>query len=325
MSAWLLAFDTSAYTTSLAAVSEEGDVIDQQRRLLPVALGERGLRQSEACFEHLRQLPELFALLQHPPEAPSAIAVSTKPRPQPDSYMPVFLVGWQFARVLSQAWRCPLLEYSHQEGHLMAGLRSAGGPEETEFLALHLSGGTTELLRVRRDGSGFREELLGGSKDLQVGQFVDRVGVALGLAFPAGPELERLARGSGREAVERIAIPSYCRGLELSFSGAETQAQRLIRNGEAAADIARAVERCIARSLEKLILHAREETGLRSVLLAGGVMANAYIKEELKRRLDRKLQLYFAAPQLSGDNAVGIAWLAQEARARGQTAQQEQS
>lgn len=310
MTDWILALDTSAYTTSLATVDLNGHLLSDKRVLLQVPTGERGLRQSEAFYSHVKQVPDLFASISRPEKPPVGIAVSSRPRPLEGSFMPVFLVGTQFARVLSLAWGCPLWEFSHQEGHVMAGLHSAEGPCSEEFIAVHISGGTTEILRVRRNRTGFLEQLLGGTNDLHAGQLVDRIGVALGLPFPSGPHLEALAIQSAPQGEYELRIPSYCRNMAVSFSGAEAAALRMITRGEPGAEIARALERCIAVSISKMILQAIESTGLRDVLLVGGVAANLYINGEIRRRVATKGDLFFASREFSSDNAAGLAWLA---------------
>jgi len=307
MNSWVLALDTSAYTTSLAALSTSGELISEQRRMLPVALGERGLRQGDAVFAHLKALPELLTDMNLPLAPPLAVGVSIKPRPLEGSYMPVFVVGTKFAEALATAWHCPLYCFSHQEGHIMAGIASSKGPTSTEFLALHLSGGTTELLKVQRRSVGFSIELLGASSDLHVGQFVDRVGVAIGLSFPAGPALEKLAATLDERVPKRL--PIHCRELSVSFSGAEAEAQRWLAKDVKPEVIARAVEQCISDTLVQLIRNALKSTGLQELLLVGGVVSNGFIRQELLKHLQSALRLFFAAPSVCSDNAFGLARL----------------
>ncbi|MFZ3170690.1 MAG: hypothetical protein WA118_01690 [Carboxydocellales bacterium] len=345
----ILGIDTSNYTTSVALVNDRGHLVVQERKLLQVGEGERGLQQSAAVFQHLTRLPELLTKLWTQVsggeqggklrEQIKLITVSTRPRPQQGSYMPVFRVGEGYAKTLANALEIPLLETTHQEGHLMAGLWSAGGPQGQEFLAVHLSGGTTELLKVHHLSKAqhlpkaqhqskaatmektttptfsqdfFQIELLGGTQDLHAGQFVDRVGVALGLEFPAGPRLEQLAQ---QAEASKLTIPSSVQGMSISFSGPESQAQRFIAEGKPPAEIARAVEKCIALSLEKLLLQALQNYGLREMLIVGGVAANQYIRTRLSQKLEHpavKAKLYFAEPVYSSDNAVGVALLGRE-------------
>ncbi|WP_374713519.1 Kae1-like domain-containing protein [Symbiobacterium terraclitae] len=308
-----LGIDTSYYTCSLALVDEAGRLLEDQRRPLAVALGERGVAPQEAVWAHLNALPQLAEpVLRTHGRAVAAVAASVKPRPVEGSYLPPFRVGEGFGRALAAALSVPFYPTTHQEMHIQAGLWSADKPPQGHaFLAVHLSGGTTELVRVTRRPGGFAEELLGGTQDLHAGQFVDRVGVALGLPFPAGPHLERLA-ASGVPG--RVALPSAVRGYTLSFSGPESAAQRLVGKAEPA-DLALAVLHAVARSLEKWLLHAMEETGLREVLVVGGVAANQILRERLRQRLEHPAvgaRLAFAQPQYSTDNAVGTALLARE-------------
>lgn len=306
-----LGIDTSCYTTSLAVVDGEGNLFSEARRVLKVPEGGRGLAQSEAVFQHIGSLPDLFTEVfgEFGSYTFKGVAASTCPRSVPGSYMPVFKVSEGYGRSIAALLGIPFLGTSHQEGHLAAGMWSAGGPKDKDFLAVHVSGGTTEILRVAREKSNFGVKLLGGSSDLHAGQFIDRIGVGLGLPFPAGPHLEKLARESSQE----LSIPSSVRGFNVSFSGPEAQALRLIQWNQPAADIARAVEQCVANSLEKIIKLGILDTQLTSVLIVGGVSANLNIRERLRRRLEHKAvgaRLYFASPELSSDNAVGTALLA---------------
>lgn len=308
-----LGIDTSAYTTSLAMVDERAELLWEARRVLEVPQGETGLAQSTAFFQHVRNLP--LMLREMPSEYWSelvGVGVSMAPRPVSGSYMPVFTAGYAVAEAIAQARQIPLVQTTHQEGHLAAGLSSAQGPQNERFLAVHLSGGTTELLVVEHKiASGdYRIELLGGTTDLHAGQFVDRVGVRLGLPFPAGRSLEQLAQEAEPEAA--ALLPSAARGFEVSFSGVETAAERLIRQGVAAADVARAVEGCVARTVSKLTVSGIQATGLAEVLIVGGVSSNQFIRAEMKRRLSRQAHLYWAQPEWSRDNAIGVALIAAE-------------
>ncbi len=307
----LLGIDTSYYTCSVALVDEDGRLLEDQRRLISVAEGERGVAPNEAVWAHLNALPDLAEpVLRRHGRSVAAVAASVKPRPVEGSYLPPFRVGEGFGRALASALGVPFYPTTHQEMHIQAGLWSADTPPRGDrFLAVHLSGGTTELIRVTRRPGGFAEELLGGTQDLHAGQFVDRVGVALGLPFPAGPHLERLA-ASGEPG--RVRLPSAVRGYTVSFSGPESAAQRLV--GQAApADLALAVLHAVARTVEKWLLHAMEETGLREVLIVGGVAANQIVRARLRHRLEHPAvgaRLAFAQPRFSTDNAVGTALLA---------------
>ncbi|SES62855.1 O-sialoglycoprotein endopeptidase [Anaerobranca gottschalkii] len=299
-----LGIDTSNYTTSLAVVSEKDEIIYDRRKILSVEGGKRGLRQSEAFFQHNNNFPEMFSLLKGEIELDkiAGIAVSTKPRNIENSYMPVFKAGSNYAQVLSDVLNIPLIECSHQEGHIYAGMVPL--KLQPPFLAFHLSGGTTDLLLVKEGGSYRLDiELLTSSSDLHCGQFVDRMGVLLGLTFPAGKELDNLAQSSEKV----LTIPSSVKDGVPSFSGPLTFAEKLIQRGEKKEDIALAVFKCIAKTVEKVLSFGIANTGLNKILLIGGVASNSYIRKYIKEKV--RGEVYFAPPQLSPDNAVGVAFM----------------
>lgn len=310
MKSVFLGLDSSNYRSSICVIDQDRKIIFEQKELLPVKLGKRGLMQSEALFHHIVRLPELFARLPKEKYEWKAIAASTKPRPIEDSYMPVFLAGEGFGRFAASMLQIPFFETTHQEGHIAAGIYSLGTPFiRSRFLAVHLSGGTSELLLVESRNSGYAIEIIGGSTDLHAGQLVDRIGVAMGLSFPAGPELELLAK----EAEGNFSLPSAVNGYQFSFSGPESAALRAIATGIKREEIAQAVQQVISNSLEKVVRKAVLETGIRDVLIVGGVAANKYIKQRLVKRLEHpavQAKLYFTSPAYSGDNAFGVACLA---------------
>lgn len=307
-----LGIDTSAYTTSLALVNNRAELVWEMRKVLEVPQGERGLAQSAALFQHVQNLPRLVAKI--PMElwgSVSGIGVSVAPRPIEGSYMPVFTPGYGVAASLASGLRIPLLQTSHQEGHLAAGIISSQIPKRSHFLAVHISGGTTELLEVRKSEPGkLSIEILGGTTDLHAGQFIDRIGVRLGLPFPAGKSLEELAKQAKPEAASWL--PSAVKGFEASFSGVETAAQRLIDQAKDPSDVARAVEGCVARTVAKLLQAGIDKTGLTQVLIVGGVASNRFIRAELEKRVAKKAKFFWAQPDWSRDNAIGVAILTSE-------------
>lgn len=302
----VVGLDTSCYTTSVAAVTVEGEVVASCRRLLPVRQGERGLRQSEALFIHVRQLPERLEELARAIRGMeiAAVCVSRRPRDEEESYMPVFHAGDAQGRGLAAMLGVPCFASTHQRGHIAAAMVDCGiapGP----LLALHLSGGTTELLALW----GEELTLLGGTLDLHAGQLVDRVGVALGLPFPAGPHLETLALAGQAEALLPVNMDDG--GLRCHFSGAESQAQRWIAAGAMPKEnVAREVYDLLARTVARMLCAGAETTGIRQALLAGGVASSPLFRELVTARIakrDRGLRVCFGKPEYSGDNAVGIA------------------
>ena len=302
----VVGLDTSCYTTSAAAVTVDGQVVASCRQLLPVKLGERGLRQSEGVFIHVRQLPGRLEELREFIRGDEIVAVcaSSRPRDEEESYMPVFQVGDAQARGMAAMLGVPCFASTHQRGHVAAAMVDSG-IAPGDLLAVHLSGGTTELLSLR----GEALTLLGGTLDLHAGQVVDRVGVALGLPFPAGPHLEKLALQGHAEA--RLPVSMAEGGLRCHLSGAESQAQRWIASGALSMeDIAMEVYDLLARTVARLILAGAAKTGIRQVLIAGGVASSALFRRlvtERIRKSDRGLRVCFGKPEYSGDNAVGAA------------------
>ena len=302
-----LGIDTSCYTTSVAFLDSAGKLVADLRQPLQVKEGGRGLAQSEMVFQHVRNLPKLFRKLNDLCGGRlelAAVGVSSSPRSIAESYMPVFVVGESFGQTITSITDAPLYKLSHQESHIFAGVRSAGWPNNTVFLAVHISGGTTEVVRVTVEDK-INIEILGGSKDLHAGQFIDRVGVALGLPFPAGSHLESLAL----KAEEISNIPVSCKGMQLSFSGPETHVKRCITAGSNPAALAAGVQQCIAKSLTYIIAAAVKQTKLEEVLVVGGVAANNFIRSYLTSHLNG-IRFLFPDNQYSSDNATGAAYFA---------------
>jgi N6-L-threonylcarbamoyladenine synthase len=322
-----LGFDTSNYTTSVAAY--DGAAGNNVSRLLPVKAGELGLRQSEALFSHVKRLPELSDRLFAPldPSRIQAIGVSTRPRAVEGSYMPCFLAGESQARVLASALHVPVFEFSHQQGHVAAVLWSAGRLDllGSEFLAWHLSGGTTELLRVRTTAAGEIDcEKIGGTTDISAGQLIDRTGQMLGLDFPAGKALDALAeQGSGirnqgleirdqGSAAAHTVAPSdklffrvKVNGTFFSLSGVQNQVEAFRRKDATETETAYFALRSVVEAVKKATQNARKERNL-PVLFSGGVASNSMLRRMIPDAI-------FGAPQYSTDNAMGVAvltWLA---------------
>lgn len=309
-----LGIDTSNYTTSLAVVDSNGNLIIDERKILDVKNGEVGLRQSEALFQHIKNLPLLFdkVFKKIDKKEIKIVAVSAKPRPVEQSYMPVFLPGLNIAKILAGAWDIPLIQTTHQEGHIMAGLWSAGNCFWQRFNAIHISGGTTEVLDVTVQNLKpliFKIKKIGGTEDLHAGQFVDRIGVKLGLPFPCGPGLEKLAEKSQCAA----EFPFSVKGLSISFSGPESHGQRLIEKGVDKSHIARGVENCLIKTLEKVIINVYYRNNSTNFLLVGGVASNKYLRTnliDLIKSKNQEINLLFAEPSYSSDNAVGTSIIA---------------
>lgn len=301
----ILGIDTSNYTTSCALFDSERRTVAQRKRLLPVKAGEKGLRQSDAVFHHTVQLPQLMEELLGGAGGISAVGVSEKPRDAEGSYMPCFLVGLNAARCIGAAVDKPVYTFSHQAGHIMAALWSANALEliSREFIAFHVSGGTTEMLLVSPDAErGFAVQLIGGTADLNAGQAVDRAGVMMGLPFPCGKGLEALALKSEKTFNPKISVG----GGKCSLSGLENQCRDRLGRGEPHEEVARFCLDFIGKTLEKLAEYALAEYGGHPIVFAGGVASNSIIRA----RLSAKFGARFAEPDFSCDNAAGAALLA---------------
>ena len=303
----VIGFDTSNYRTSVAAVTLDGEILVNHRELLPVSSGERGLRQSDAVFAHIRQLrnsePALRAALKDARIV--AAAASTKPRDGEESYMPVFQVGHTAGSLLAASLDVPFFETTHQRGHLAAAMIGTGLEEREKLLGVHLSGGTTDLLVMDQDAV----RQIGGSADLHAGQLVDRAGVAMGLGFPSGEELEELAVRGHSEG--RLGCSLENGDLTCHLSGAETKVQQWLKEGTLAReDIAREIYDLLARTLVRMLKAGSEKTGEKVTLVTGGVAASALLRQMMEERRAKTRgcpEIIFGRPEMSGDNAVGVA------------------
>ena len=301
-------FDTSNYTTSAAVCTESGEIIANLKRPLPVKSGECGLRQSDAVFAHIKNLPsltdELSAVLSSGYE-PVAVGVSARPRDAEGSYMPCFLAGVAAAHAFAAACGVEVVELSHQNGHVMSAAYSSGEMEKLfrgRFLAFHVSGGTTEALLVSPSDDGLSVELVGETLDLNAGQVIDRIGVALGLDFPCGAALERLAlEYDGRIPCARISVKDG----RCNLSGLENMAMKLYDSEKDKPLVAAFVFDFIRRTLTEMAKQIMDRYGKAPVLFAGGVMSNKYMRDKLSEELDA----YFSEPAFSADNAAGTALL----------------
>lgn len=300
-----LGVDTSNYTTSAALYISEENRIVQVKRLLPVKQGELGLRQSDAVFHHTKQLPDMIEELRSKSGSmkPAAVSASVRPRNVEGSYMPCFLCGEGFGRSLSAVNDIPLFRTSHQVGHILAALYSAGRMElvNERFIAFHVSGGTTDCLYCEPDADDvIKITEVGTSLDLKAGQVVDRTGVMLGLQFPCGPELEKLAMKADKSyKVKAVLKDSSC-----CLSGVENKCRDMLDKGEKPENIAKFCLDTICVTLAAMTDKAIEKYGRLPLVFAGGVMSDKLIR-------DRIISLYndasFAEPQFSCDNASGVA------------------
>lgn len=307
MADFYIGIDTSNYTTSVAIADTAGKIVANLKAPLPVKTGEKGLRQSDAVFAHARNLPVLMRQMRSilPGNRVLAVGVSARPRDAEDSYMPCFLSGRVAAESFAAGLGIPVEEFSHQNGHVMAALYGADAMHliGADFLAFHVSGGTTEMLHVSPNGRDFSIKLIGGSADLNAGQVVDRIGVAMGLSFPCGPALELLAKENTKKLPKlRVCVKDGVCNL----SGLENMALKLLADTADKSLVAAFVLNFIAETLAQMTVWGREQYPDLPVLFAGGVMSNRLIAENISNRF---CKVYFSTPAFSADNAAGIALL----------------
>ena len=299
----VIGIDTSNYTTSIAFFDGAGG--ENCSRLLPVRQGELGLRQSDAVFAHIKSLPELSGRLfsnVHTGDI-RAVGVSTRPRAVEGSYMPCFMVGYSHAKMLSDAFQVPLVEVSHQQGHVAASLWSAECMElmDVPHLAWHLSGGTTELLLVEPEGKNVKCIRIGGTTDISAGQLIDRTGQLFQLPFPSGKHLDALSKEASMKDVFKVK----CSDMSFSLSGVQNKVQQFHSTHGNDVETAAYALRCVAKAVYLASEQAlKAYPGLR-IVFSGGVASNSMLRDVIA-----PLNPIFSQPQYSTDNAMGVAVLA---------------
>ena len=300
-------FDTSNYTTSAAICTLDGEVVANIKVPLPVREGECGLRQSDAVFAHVRNLPAVTDALCEAVRSYRVCAVgySARPREAEGSYMPCFLAGQAAAKSFAAAVDIPTFDFSHQDGHIMAALYSSGAADtliQEPFAAFHVSGGTTEVLHVTPSDDRFAVQLVGETEDLNAGQAIDRVGVMMGLRFPCGKELEQLAV----QYEGHLPKPHICvRNGNCNLSGLQNLAQKMWEEEKDIKKVSAYVLSFLGETLKGMTAALDQRYPAIPIVYAGGVMSNRYLQSVLAKRKNT----YFAEPQFSADNAAGIALL----------------
>ena len=269
-----LGIDTSNYATSLAVFDTNvGEVVCDKKQFLPVKKGQLGLRQSEALFHHVQALP-------------------------------CFLAGVNAAASFAMAKDIPVVQTTHQQGHITAALYAAAGRElfSAPALVFHISGGTTDLLYCK---SIHEIECIGTSSDLYAGQAVDRIGVKLGFEFPAGVMVSQLAA----QCTEKITPKSSVNGTQCSLSGLENQCTALLAQGKSNEYVCKYCLLCIGQTVVRMTKAALQQYPGLPVVCAGGVMSSSIIADYVRARLPK---VYFVPGKYSSDNAIGVSILAAE-------------
>lgn len=334
----ILGIDTSNYKTSVAVLNRRNIEWDR-RRFLEVKEGERGLRQSDALFQHIKKLPEMIEELMSSFDGEIyAVAYSSKPRPVEGSYMPVFLAGEGTARAIGASLGVPVLSFSHQEGHIQAIKSYTEMSSVNEFLACHFSGGTCEVLRVKNrdyrppeihegfqlvhgEGLYYDIDIIGGSKDISFGQVLDRAGVAMGFSFPAGKKMDDIAMNTPRSS--RMLTPIRVEDGQINLSGIDTQIKNKLQSLSSTKSVFNADPQIrdelireifvrLSDGITRMLRQASEKTGLKDIIMSGGVSSSRFIRSSISDELEKEdIIVYFDEDEneLSTDNAVGTALL----------------
>ncbi len=300
-----LGFDTSNYATSIAVYcSSTNKVVYNDKKFLPVKKGELGLRQSDAVFHHTNVLPLMMQNLNKKVNLCEieAVGVSEKPRPLENSYMPCFLPGVSAAYSFALGKNLKLYKTTHQQGHIAAAMYACNDDSlfSKQCLVFHVSGGTTELLLCEGTHNITK---IGESTDLYAGQAVDRLGVKLGFAFPAGEELTKLALNCKEDIKPKVSVNN----TNCSLSGLENICDALLKNNYTNEYVAKYCLLAIGLTAYKMVIAAKKQYSNIPVIFAGGVMSSTLIQKQIKQYLQ---EAYFVNGLYSSDNAIGVAVLA---------------
>lgn len=308
----VLGLETSCDETGLALYDSEvglrGQVLYSQIKL-HAEYG--GVVPELASRDHVRKLiPLINQLLEQSDVQKSEIdAVAYTRGP---GLMGALMTGALFGRTLAFALNKPAIGVHHMEGHMLAPLLSKN-PPKFPFVALLVSGGHTQLMAAHGIG---QYEILGESIDDAAGEAFDKVAKMLKLPYPGGPNISKLAEQGNKEAFE-FPRPMLHQGLDFSFSGLKTavsvQLKKLetqnINSENRDADIAASFQEALVDTLVKKSVKALKQTGLKSLVIAGGVSANQRLRERLEADLAKiRATVYYAEPALCTDNGAMIAF-----------------
>lgn len=317
---YIIGIDTSAYTTSIAIVDQQTNkIIYDGRKVLLVPKGQKGLRQQEAVFQHLQNFNELYKNINIDFNQVQTVSVSSRPRNVENSYMPVFTVGQNYGKIIAKSLNSNYVEYSHQENHIAASLIENDNYKNLNenILAIHISGGTTEFLLVKKSNVGYEAEIIGGSKDITFGQLIDRIGTEMGFNFPCGFHMEKYLENENDLNIEinnsnksNIKLPKISGETFINLSGMENYYKNLLNthkyhNKTIISSLFKYVSTCIVEIINNLKLNY----SFNSIIITGGVSANNIIRNEINNMLKKNYNVIFPAKENSSDNAVGVAYM----------------
>lgn len=306
----VIGIDTSCYTTSIAAISLNKEIILNEKIMLKVDKNAKGLRQSEMVFQHVSNIGKISEFINDKFKDYNIVGIcaSKTPRPVKESYMPVFTVGLNTAKLLSATHNCPIFETTHQENHIEASLLGTNLSNEDKFIAVHMSGGTLEIVLSNKNHTGYDLEIIGGTKDVSFGQLIDRLGVRLSYDFPCGKYIDKNALEF--EGVIEKGLKTSVKEGYMNLSGIENQLNKIIDSEESVDKnyISKLLMDTIVRCMLKALTYLCEKYDTHEVVFAGGVSASKYISKSLTQKLRKyKIKAYFTEGDLATDNAVGCA------------------
>lgn len=309
----VLGIETSCDETGVAIYdSEQGLIADALYSQVAMHADYGGVVPELASRDHIRKLipmiNDILVEANTPADQIDAIAYTAGP-----GLIGALMVGASVARSLGYAWQVPVLGVHHMEGHLLAPMLE-DTPPEFPFVALLVSGGHTQLMRV--DGIG-QYELLGESLDDAAGEAFDKAAKMLGLDYPGGPRIAKLA-ADGTAGRFKFPRPMTDRpGLDLSFSGLKTYTLNTVTtlreagelNDQGKADVALAFQEAVVDTLTIKCKRALQQTGLKQLIIAGGVSANKLLREKLEAMVSKEhATLCYARPEFCTDNGAMIAY-----------------
>ncbi|HAS1783720.1 MULTISPECIES: tRNA (adenosine(37)-N6)-threonylcarbamoyltransferase complex transferase subunit TsaD [Enterobacter] len=305
----VLGIETSCDETGIAIYDDEkGLLANQLYSQVKLHADYGGVVPELASRDHVRKtVPLIQAALKEAglnSKDIDAVAYTAGP-----GLVGALLVGATVGRSLAFAWDVPAIPVHHMEGHLLAPMLEEN-PPEFPFVALLVSGGHTQLISVTGIG---KYELLGESIDDAAGEAFDKTAKLLGLDYPGGPMLSKMA-SQGTEGRFVFPRPMTDRpGLDFSFSGLKTFAANTIRNNDDSeqtrADIARAFEDAVVDTLMIKCKRALDQTGFKRLVMAGGVSANRTLRAKLAGMMQKRHgEVFYARPEFCTDNGAMIAY-----------------
>lgn len=305
----ILGIETSCDETGIAIYDDEAGLLaNQLYSQVKLHADYGGVVPELASRDHVRKtVPLIQAALKEAglePQQIDAVAYTAGP-----GLVGALLVGATIGRALAFAWKVPAVPVHHMEGHLLAPMLEEN-PPEFPFVALLVSGGHTQLISVTGVGE---YELLGESIDDAAGEAFDKTAKLLGLDYPGGPMLSKMAQQgtAGRFTFPRPMTDRP--GLDFSFSGLKTFAANTIRanpdDAQTRADIARAFEDAVVDTLSIKCKRALDQTGFKHLVIAGGVSANRTLREQMAIMMQKRGgEVFYARPEFCTDNGAMIAY-----------------